>query len=468
MINLAITAILADGSGMLSTILGYGHTVFSAILVLAVLIFVHELGHFLVAKKLGVGVERFSLGFGPKIIGRKFGDTEYLLSAIPLGGYVKLTGEDPDEECEKKENSFTEASVWRRLSIVSAGPAFNLLFAVMIFTVVYMVGIPTRSSVIEYVIDGSPAMKVGLISGDKIVAIDEKEIKYWDEFRKIVHQSGGKELKFKIDRGGQELTFNITPEFKKTKGMFLEDVSLGFIGIDFQPSIVGTLRSGSPAMKAGLLEGDRILEIDGKKISLWDEMREIVHQSAGKQLVFKVDRNGSEVAIHVIPEVHQTKNAFGENVEVGLIGIGAKFNPTAHIVKERYNPIIAAYKGTQKTWELSTLIVVGIKKLFQRVIPAKTIGGPILIFQMTGEQAKVGMLSLAFFVAFLSINLGILNLLPIPILDGGHILFFLVELIKGKPVTTKVREVAQQVGLAMLVTLMVFAFYNDIMRVFFN
>ena len=369
-----ITAVFADGSGVLSTLLGYGHTFFAAILVLGALIFVHELGHFLVAKKLGVGVEKFSLGFGPKIFGMQIGDTEYMLSAVPLGGYVKLAGEDPDEECQNKEHSFSESSVWSRLAIVSAGPLFNLLFAVLIFSIVYMVGVPTLAAAI------------------------------------------------------------------------------------------GKVREGSPALKAGLLVGDKITAIDGKPVKLWDELRETVHNSPNKELNFTISRNQKELDIVIIPESRKTKNLFGEDISVGLIGI----EPESTFVTERYNPLLAVYKGFQKTWEITYLTVVAIKKLFQQVIPADTIGGPILILQMAGEQAKIGILNLVFFVALLSINLGILNLLPIPILDGGHILFFSIEAIFGKPIAAKKREIAQQVGIAMLLSLMVFAFYNDIMRIFFK
>ena len=369
-----ITAVFADGSGVLSTLLGYGHTFFAAILVLGALIFVHELGHFLVAKKLGVGVEKFSLGFGPKIFGMQIGDTEYMLSAVPLGGYVKLAGEDPDEECQDKEHSFSESSVWSRLAIVSAGPLFNLLFAVLIFSIVYMVGVPTLAAAI------------------------------------------------------------------------------------------GKVRDGSPALKAGLLVGDKITAIDGKPVKLWDELRETVHNSPNKELNFTISRNQKELDIVIIPESRKTKNLFGEDISVGLIGI----EPESTFVTERYNPLLAVYKGFQKTWEITYLTVVAIKKLFERVIPADTIGGPILILQMAGEQAKIGILNLVFFVALLSINLGILNLLPIPILDGGHILFFSIEAIFGKPIAAKKREIAQQVGIAMLLSLMVFAFYNDIMRIFFK
>lgn len=375
MVASIFTSVLsADTGGIFEMIIDYWQTFFVPVVVLCLLIFVHELGHFLVAKKLGVGVEKFSLGFGPKIFGKKIGETEYLLSVVPLGGYVKLSGEDPSEECEDKERSFTEASVWRRLAIVSAGPIANLLFAVFIFTLVYMIGVPSLSAEI------------------------------------------------------------------------------------------GKVRVESPAMKAGLMVKDKIIAINESKISLWEELRNIVHNSPNKKLVFKVERNAEELKIIITPESRESKNLFGEVVKIGLIGI----EPTSNLITERYNPVTAINKGFQKTWEITYLTIMSIKKLIQRVIPADNIGGPIFILKMAGDQARVGLLSLAFFTALLSINLGVLNLFPIPILDGGHILFFLLEAIIGKPIAEKKREVAQQVGIAMLVSLMVFAFYNDIMRYFFK
>ncbi len=350
-------------------------TIIVATVVLGVLIFIHELGHYLVAKRAGVLVEKFSLGFGPKIIGKTVGETEYLISAFPLGGYVKLYGEDPDEEIDDPERSFSKASVWSRLAIVAAGPIFNMLFAVLIFSVVYMVGVPTISSV------------------------------------------------------------------------------------------VGDVQEGSPAFSAGLLPGDKILMINEKKINKWEDLVGVVHDSPGVSLKFSIQRNsGSVFEVNIAPESKTTKNIFGEEIKVGLIGIHA----SQEYFTERFNPIVAVWKGFEKTWKITYLTLVSIKKIIEKTIPSDSIGGPILIFQMAGEQAKIGLMNLVFFVALLSVNLGILNLFPIPILDGGHILFYLIEIVFRKPVSMKVRENAQRVGLAMLITLMVFAFYNDIMRAFFK
>ena len=341
-----------------------------AVLVLGVLIFVHELGHFLVAKRAGVSVLKFSLGFGPKIAGFTRGGTEYLLSAIPLGGYVKMLGEDPKEEVADLERSFSAKPIGWRSLIILAGPGSNFLLAIAIFWVVFMVGVPTLT----------------------------------------------------------------------TK--------------------VGEVMEGFPAREAGLLRGDRIVAIQGQPIEKWEELAKQIHQSPGRPVRLTVEREGKRFDVTVAPKATKQKNLFGEEQEIGLLGIA----PAEEFLTERTNPITAFGRAVYKTYDLSVLILITFGKLLQGVVPAKTIGGPLLVAQMAGEQARLGLLNLLFFTALLSINLAILNLLPIPILDGGHLFFALIEAARGKPVSLKKREMAQQVGLVLLVALMIFAFYNDIFR----
>jgi regulator of sigma E protease len=341
-----------------------------AVLILGGLIFIHELGHFLVAKRAGVKVLKFSLGFGPKIIGITRGETEYLLSAIPLGGYVKMHGEDPKEEVADPERSFSAKSVGWRSLIILAGPGSNLLLAVAIFWVIFTIGVPTL------------ATKVGEVMQD------------------------------------------------------------------------------FPAHEAGILTGDRIKAIDGHPIEKWEELATQIHQSPGRPLRLTVEREGDQFDLVVAPKTTRQKDLFGEEQEIGLLGIA----PAEEFLMERTNPATAFAKAIYKTYDLSRLILLTFVKLIQGVVPAKTIGGPLLVAQMAGQQARLGILPLLFFTALLSINLAILNLLPIPILDGGHLLFSLIEAVRGKPVSLQKREMAQQVGMAMLVALMIFAFYNDIFR----
>ena len=349
-----------------------GISIVSVVVLLGVLIFVHELGHFLMAKRAGVGVLKFSLGFGPRIIGRKIGETEYLLSLIPLGGYVKLLGESPDEELpeEDKARSFLKQTVWKRILIVAAGPVFNLLLALVIFTLVNMIGLPV-----------------------------------------------------------------LTTE-------------------------IGSLQPDSAAIESGMKTGDRIIVMDGKSVTKWDEISEIVTKSKGRPLRVTVRRDAITLDITVTPRSMKTRNLFGEEVESYKIGI----SPSPHTVIERRNPLSAFGEGIRQTWIISKLTVISIYKLFQGVISPKTLGGPILIAQIAGAQAKEGIVHFLLFMALLSINLAILNLLPIPILDGGHLLFYGIELLTGREINVRWREMAQQVGFVLLILLMIFVFMMDIER----
>lgn len=370
-----------------------------AVIVLGVLIFVHELGHFLVAKLLGVSVEKFSLGFGPKLIGKKIGETEYLLSAFPLGGYVKMFGEggfieggeshhpsEGEESAadqaavplqreltdEEKSRSFAHKPVLARIAIVLAGPVFNLIFAWMIFIVLCMMGVPTVTAKIGEALKDKPAAKVGVQKGDLITSINNKPITRWDEIAEGVAASKGQALALSVKRGEQTLTFSITPE----------------------------------------------------------------------------------------PRV--SKNLFGEKVNGYAIGVAS----AGEVVTEYFNPFQAVIKGTEQTWKVIDITLMSLVKMVQRVVPMDSVGGPIMIAKMAGEQASAGGASFLAFMALLSINLGVLNLLPVPVLDGGHLFFYFLELIFRRPVPQKVREYAQQIGMVLLLGLMVMAFYNDIIRYF--
>ncbi len=354
--------------------MGVGINIVSVIILLGVLIFVHELGHFLLAKSLGVGVLKFSLGFGPRLIGRKVGETEYMISLIPLGGYVKLLGESETDEVQPQDQkrSFVKQHVTRKISIVVAGPLFNFLFAVLAFALIYMVGVP------------------------------------------------------------------------------------------YLTTDIGSVQPGSPAESAGIRPGDTVLSIDGKEVTRWTDLAEIITTGGGRELIVKVNRDGAPQELRVKPEVAKGKNIFGEDVDSWKIGVGASKNTFI----ERQNPIRALWSGMEQTWTITELTFVSVVKMVQGVVSPESLGGPILIAQMAGANVKKGIMNFVFFMALLSINLGVLNLFPIPVLDGGHLLFFLIELVTGKEVNIKWRERAQQLGFFILVMLMIFVFYNDIMRIF--
>ena len=439
-------------------------TILAAIVMLGILIFVHELGHFLVAKRSGVGVLKFSLGFGPKLVGVKRGETEYLLSAFPLGGYVKMIGEDPADasvEAADPARSFSQKSVATRARIILAGPAANLLLPVLIFWGVFaIVGQPYFPPIVGAPDAGSPAAQAGLLPGDRVQALNGVPIERWTDVDAAVQASAGTPLTFTLMRDGRAFDVRLTPRAVVTPDIFGQDTQTWDLGLHpLLSTRIGQVLPGHVAEQAGLRSGDRIVALNGTPVVEWEQLAKTIHESPGKPVRLTVERDGRRFDVLVTPRPTKQQTASGEE-EIGLIGIGPA--PESHY--QRLNPVTALVAGVKETARLSALIVQGFVKLIQGRISPKTIGGPILITQMAGEVVQRGTVQLLSFTALLSINLAILNLLPIPVLDGGHLLFSLIEWLRGKPVSLRKREIAQQVGMVLLVGLMIFAFYNDIFR----
>ncbi len=352
------------------------NSVLSFVIVLGVLIFVHEFGHFLLAKAFGVRVLKFSLGFGGKVIGRQWGETEYLISAFPLGGYVKMYGEQPGEEvCQEDVHcSFSHKAVWQRFGIVFGGPLFNLLFAIILFFFMFVfAGLPESvdSTKIGEVSAGSVAEQVGIKTGDVVRTINGQPTTSWTDVSDRIKDSQGQAVTLVVDRQGQELTFTAKPIMQKVKNLFGEAV------------------------------GDRYM-----------------------------------LGIVRSDEIRYKKATVGESCQAALI----------------------------QTWNLGYLTIMGIVKMVQQVIPASELGGPIRIAEIAGKQLEAGWMNLLYFMGLLSVNLGILNLLPIPVLDGGHLVFLSIEAVRRKPLSEQVMEISQKIGIVILSTLMLFVFYNDIAR----
>jgi regulator of sigma E protease len=435
--------------------------------VLGVLIAFHEFGHFLMARWVGVRVLKFSLGFGPKIFGRQIGETEYLVSAIPMGGYVKLFGEEESDATtpEEQRRSFAHQNLWSKVLIVFGGPGFNFLLAYLIFAGWLATGaplfVPTFHDLtpdIEAVKPGSPADTAGLKAGDRILRIDEKDISTRSELFDAVARSNGKALTLDVRRENQVKTLVVTPD-KTTVREDGREVAVYSLGIEEMAPMITAVMNGSPAMAAGFKEGDRVTAIDGRPIHTWAQMTGLVKDSPNKALHFEVNRDGQTVALTVTPALEKAQ-ANGKTVEIGKIGVSG---PGRSLIRAS-NPLLAAWHGLEATWGWTELTTVGIYKMIAGEISSKNIGGPLTIASISGEAGAQGFSSVVFLIAILSINLGVLNLLPIPILDGGHLLFFFIEAVIRKPLGDRQREIAQQVGMVLLLVIMVFAFWNDIER----
>jgi regulator of sigma E protease len=448
-------------------VLAIAQKAFWFVVVLGVLVAFHEFGHFLMARWVGVRVLKFSLGFGPKLIGRQVGETEYLVSAVPLGGYVKLFGEEESDATspEEQRRSFSHQNLWSKVLIVFGGPGFNFLLAYLIFAGWLATGAPLfvpsfkdLTPDVEAMKPDSPAASAGMQVGDRVLRVNEKDISTRTELFDAVSKSNGKPLTFDVRRGGQVKTLIVTPA-GTTVQEDGKDITVYSLGIEETAPVITAVMNGSPAMEAGVKEGDRVVAIEGQPIHTWSQMTGLVKESPNRPLKVEVNRNGQVVALTITPALEKI-SVNGKSVEIGKIGVSG---PGRSLIRSA-NPLLAAWHGLEATWGWTELTAVGIYKMIAGEISSKNIGGPLTIASISGEAGAQGMSSVIFLIAILSINLGVLNLLPIPILDGGHLLFFAIEAVMRKPLADRQRELAQQVGLLLLVCIMVFAFWNDIER----
>ena len=437
------------------------------LIVLGVLVAFHEFGHFLAARWVGVKVLKFSLGFGPKIFGRTVGDTEYLVSVVPLGGYVKLFGEDVSETISLKDqqHSFSHQSLHHKMLIVAAGPGFNFLLTYLIFTIWLAAGaplfVPSFQDItpqVEAIKPGSPADMAGFKVGDLILRANEEDISTYGELSEAVQHSHGNRMTIDVLRNDQIKTLLITPESQANPKNDAEPIFL--LGIEAYPPVVGEVVPHSPAMQAGLEKGDRIVEIEDQPIHTWSQMTEIVRNRPGQPLNLKVQRKDHIVSATVTPAPEEVITEEGHPQVIGKIGIML----SGRSVMTSPSLLMSPLEGLVATWKWAELTVVGVYKLLVGEISTKNLGGPLMIASVSGEHAEQGISNLIFLIAVLSMNLGILNLLPIPILDGGHLFFFTCEAVLGRPLGERSREIAQQVGLVLLFSIMIYATWNDITR----
>jgi regulator of sigma E protease len=445
-------------------------TVVSFVIVIGILILIHVLGHFFVARWTGVGVERFSIGFGPVLLRWRGKETEYALSAIPMGGYVKMMGEEspleggaqPDYDPAK---AFALKPLWARFLIVFAGPAMNLVLAAVIFAVVLAtLGRPVWPPVVGRVTEGSPAAAAGLRTGDAVTAVNGRPIRYWEDLDRAVSKSDGRPLELRVKHGDSEQTATVTPHKRTTTDPIFREAREAW-DIGAGPQLIPQISSasaGSPAEKAGLKAGDVVLNVAGQAVYTPEDLVEAIRSRPGQSFPMTIERDGKTLTVNVTPEPVKEKTPDGQEREVGRIQAGIA---TKAVSFEPYNPVAALGHGVTKTWDMTVLTIKGLWKLVSRQIDSSNIGGPIQIATEAGRQAKDGMASLALFTAIISVNLAVLNLLPVPMLDGGHLFFFVIEAILGRPLSLQKREAAQRVGFVLLMLLMVYALYNDLVRI---
>jgi regulator of sigma E protease len=542
------------------------------VLLLGILVFVHELGHYLVAIWCGVRVEVFSLGFGKKILTYKKGETTYCVSLVPLGGYVKMFGEQGSENViteEDKKVSFSHKNPWQRIAIVLAGPMMNFIFAVAVFAVISQVGEQTRAPIVAAVADQSTAAKAGLKPGDKILEANSQPVRSYDEFQKILNKNKGsnvqatvlgtdgaerklslpvistenpnifslesklgqvegleplalnttvgvlpdslayklgfrtgdevlavngekirlwtdlesrlsasqKDLTFEVERPSLDLDENEAPKSKTKMAITVAQTELqkfksaGAFGLEQPQTYLGSVVKGSPAAMADIMPYDKIISINGKPVRKWLDILETIKGYDGKEaLNILIQRDGTEILKKVTPIVTEQTTAFGATDKRYTLGIITLLNyaEPEMVSVAASNPLQALINGTVRTVDVSIMTTMSFVKLFQGQVSPKNLGGMVSIGKVAKDSFEVGPQAFFMTMGILSVSLFILNLMPIPVLDGGHLMFYLIELVKGSPLSLKKVEIAQQVGFVLLLGLMILAQFNDIVKFLFK
>jgi regulator of sigma E protease len=445
-------------------------TIISFVLVIGVLILIHELGHFFVARWTGVGVERFSIGFGPVLLRWRGKETEYCLSAIPMGGYVKMLGEENPLEGGTAlpydpKKAFALKPLWARFLIVFAGPGMNFVLAAVIVAIVLATaGRPVWPAVAGRVVEAGPAASAGLRSGDLVTAVDGRAVSYWEDVDRAVAASDGKPLALTVKRGEGTQTLTVSPKQTTVQDPILRESKTTWdvgAGPQSVPQI-SSVSPGSPAEKAGLQAGDVVLAIGGKRVFTAEDLVQAIRAKPREAVPIEIQRENRKLTLTVTPNAEDEKSPTGETIQVGRIQAGIGSKAVSFVA---YDPIRALWHGIVWTKDMTVVTVKGFWKLVVGTIDRSNIGGPIQIASMAGQQAREGLAPLAMFTAIISVNLAVLNLLPVPMLDGGHLFFFIVEAILGRPLSLRKREAAQQLGFVLLMLLMVYALYNDLVRI---
>ncbi|HAB23658.1 MAG: sigma E protease regulator RseP [Pantoea sp.] len=437
------------------------------IIALGVLITVHEFGHFWVARRCGVRVERFSIGFGKALWQRRDKQgTEYVIALIPLGGYVKMLDERVESvPAELRHQAFNNKAIWQRASIIAAGPVANFIFAVFAYWVVFIHGVPGVRPVVGEIVNGSVAAQAQIVSGMELKAVDGIETPDWDAVRMaLIGKIGDAQTVLTVSRFGEEATQQKAVDLRNWQ--FEPDKEDPVVALGIRPrgpqieTTLAEVQADSPASVAGLQAGDRIVKVDGQPLTQWQSFVMQVRDNPGKEMVLDVNRNGETVQLHLTPEARP-----GAKAE-GFAGVIPRVVPLPEAYKtvRQYGAFDAVGEASAKTWQLMKLTVSMLGKLISGDVKLNNLSGPISIAQGAGLSAEYGMIYYLMFLALISVNLGIINLFPLPVLDGGHLLFLAIEKIKGGPVSERVQDFSYRIGSILLVLLMGLALFNDFSR----
>ncbi|HQY69095.1 MAG TPA: sigma E protease regulator RseP [Pseudomonadales bacterium] len=452
------------------------YTVLITLVTLGILVAVHEFGHFWVARRCGVKVLRFSIGFGKALWRRTARDgTEYVIAAVPLGGYVKMLDEREGPVAQEElAFSFNRKPVSARMAIVAAGPAANFVLAIVAFYVLYMIGVPGLAPVIGDIAPGSVAEAAGLERGQEIIAVDGEPTPTRQavamQLLKRLGESGEIRFSVRYPQTQAGLTYESSARIEDWLMGEDEPDLLGGLGMSYLipevPARVAEVVAGSPAERAGMRAGDLIVAVDGEAVASWEAWVGVVRANPGTALAVEVEREQARVMLRVTPAGVQQK----DGSRAGQVGVSVAEPqwPPGMLRVDRYGPLAAWRPALAQTWSLAVFTVDSVKKMFEGLISPKNLSGPITIAKVATDSARSGLESYISFLALLSISLGVLNLFPIPVLDGGHLVYYLIEMIKGSPVSERAQMLGYQVGLVILVGVMLLAFYNDINRLAAN
>ncbi|HET6801485.1 MAG TPA: RIP metalloprotease RseP [Casimicrobiaceae bacterium] len=438
---------------------------------LGVLVVFHELGHYVVARLAGVKVLRFSVGFGRLVWSRRFGrdQTEWALSAIPLGGYVKMADEREGQvDRADLPRAFNRQSVWRRIAIVAAGPFANLLLAVVLFAGTYAAGIPGQHALLAEPPPSTAAAAADIRAGDRVVAVDGEPVGSWQELRwRIVRAQGSEAVDVSLARDNvprEPVVRRLSLAGLDTEDWEANPLAVLGLRADLGPPIVEQVVPGKPAERAGVHAGDRVLAVDGTPTRSPSDVASVTNAKPGGTVTYRIERNGATLELPVTVEAVEQNGR-----RIGLAGVRLRIDPDVAeraTVVVRYGVGESLLQGARKTWELSAFTVRMLGRIVTGDASLKNISGPLTMADIAGQSAQAGMLVFVSYLALISISLGVLNLLPVPLLDGGHLLYYLAEIIKGSPVSDRAFEVGQRIGMAMLAVLMALALFNDVSRLF--